>query len=147
MCINNMQVGLNINEECMLGWCDLCNFIIVFDLYLIVSVLVVDLILLIVMWVEKEGVYGNVECCIQFWCQQVQVLGEAKLDFWQLVQFFCCFKIEEVWLEELLVKKLELCGKMLYEVLYVIFEVSKFLVFELVEDQLNDEFCELGFYL
>lgn len=55
---------MNINEECMLGWCDLCNFIIVFDLYLIVSVLVVDLILLIVMWVEKEGVYGNVECCI-----------------------------------------------------------------------------------
>lgn len=45
----------------MSGWRDSRNFIIVFDSYSIVSALVVDLILSIVMWVEKEGVYGNVE--------------------------------------------------------------------------------------
>lgn len=79
---NNMQVGFNVMQEVLFGWCNLDNFVIVFDVYFIVLVQVVDLILFSVMWVEKEGVFGNVECCMQFWYQLVKVLGEVKFDFW-----------------------------------------------------------------
>ena len=146
-CTNNMQAAANMNEETWPGYRNPENFIVVSDPYPTVTAMAADLILPTAMWVEKEGAYGNAERRTQFWRQQVQAPGEAKSDLWQLVEFSKRFTVEDVWPEELIVRKPELRGKTLYDVLYANGVVNKYPLSETYQGFDNDESQDFGFYL
>jgi nitrate reductase NapA len=73
------------------------NFVVVSDVYPTLSAKVADLILPSAMIFEKWGAYGNSERRTQVWRQQVAPPGEARGDFWQIMEFSKRFKLEEVW--------------------------------------------------
>jgi nitrate reductase (cytochrome) len=148
---NNMQAGPNINDEMYPGWRNPANFVVVSEAYPTVSAMAADLILPVAMWAEKEGAFGNAERRTQFWRQQVKAPGESRSDLWQFVEFSKRFKTEEVWPEELLVKKPEYRGKTLFEVLFANGMVDKFPSEGVTDDRgnqyANDEMEHFGFYL
>jgi len=151
MCNNNMQAGANLNEETFPGYRNPKNFIVVSDPYPTVTAQAADLILPTAMWTEKEGAYGNAERRTQVWRQQVVAPGNAKSDLWQLMEFSKRFKTEDVWPEELLMKKPEYRGKTLYEVLYKNGQVNRYPA-QVVKDSNgdtydNDEMDYFGFYV
>jgi len=145
MCNNNMQAGPNINGERLGGYRNPENFIVVSDPYPTASAQGADLVLPTAMWVEKEGAYGNAERRTQAWYQQVETVGEAKSDLWQILEFSKRFKVEEVWTEELLAKKPEYRGKTMYDILFENGTVNKFPLSEAQE--LNDDAQAAGFYV
>ncbi|PVZ68982.1 nitrate reductase catalytic subunit NapA [Pelagibaculum spongiae] len=145
-CNNNMQAMPNINEEGYPGYRNPKNFIVVSDPYPTVTALAADLILPTAMWVEKEGAYGNAERRTQLWYQQVPAPGEAKSDFWQVVEFSKRFKTEEVWPKDLLDANPEYKGKTLYEVLYANGKVDKFPLSDF-KGRINDDADHFGFYI
>ncbi len=147
MCTNNMQAAANLNDETYPGYRNPDNFIVVSDPYPTVTALSADLILPTAMWMEKEGAYGNAERRTQFWRQQVEPLGEARSDVWQIMEFSKRFKVEEVWPEDLVAKKPEYKGKTLYDVLYTNGEVNKFPVSETYEGFPNQESKHFGYYV
>ncbi len=147
MCNNNMQAAANLNEEGYPGYRNPENFIVVSDPYPTVTAVAADLILPTVMWVEKEGAYGNAERRTQFWRQQVEAPGEAKTDLWQVMEFSKRFKVEEVWPEELIAQKPEYRGKSLYEILFRNGAVDKFPLSEIQEGFGNTESEDFGFYV
>jgi len=144
---NNVQAGPNINEETYPGFRNPENFIVVSDSYPTVSALAADLVLPTAMWVEKEGAYGNAERRTQFWHQLVTAPGESKSDLWQVMEFSKRFKMEEVWPEELLAKKPEYRGKMLFDVLFKNGQVDKFPLSDIEPGYANDESQAFGFYV
>ncbi|MCL1039323.1 periplasmic nitrate reductase subunit alpha [Shewanella submarina] len=144
-CNNNMQAGPNINGERLPGYRNPENFIVVSDPYPTVTAQAADLILPTAMWIEKEGAYGNAERRTQAWYQQVETVGEAKSDLWQLMEFSKRFKVDEVWPEELLAKAPEYRGKTLYDVLYANGQVDKYPLPE--KQALNDDARHFGFYV
>jgi nitrate reductase NapA len=147
MCNNNMQAAANMNEETLPGYRNPENFIIVSDPYPTVTTLAADLILPTAMWVEKEGAYGNAERRTQFWRQQVKPVGQAKSDLWQIVEFSKRLKVDDVWPQELLVKKPQYRGKTLFDILYANGEVNKYPVSQVQQGFDNDESNHFGFYL
>ncbi|CAH0530173.1 periplasmic nitrate reductase subunit alpha [Vibrio hippocampi] len=144
-CNNNLQAGPNINEERLLGYRNPNNFIVCSDPYPTATAQASDLILPTAMWIEKEGAYGNAERRTQAWYQQVETVGEAKSDLWQLMEFSKRFKMEEVWPEDLLAKMPEYRGKTMYEVLYQNGQVDQFPVEQ--AKALNDDAHHFGFYV
>jgi nitrate reductase NapA len=144
-CNNNMQAGPNINEERLPGYRNPDNFIVVSDPYPTATTMAADLVLPTAMWVEKEGAYGNAERRTQVWYQQVKSVGEAKSDFWQVMEFSKRFKVEEVWPAELLDKMPSYRGKTLYEILYANGQVDKYPLTEAQE--LNDDARHFGYYV
>lgn len=144
-CNNNLQAGPNINTERLPGYRDPENFIITSDPYPTATAQASDLILPTAMWIEKEGAYGNAERRTQTWYQQVNTVGEAKSDLWQVMEFSKRFKMEEVWPEELLAKAPEYRGKTMYDMLFKNGQVDKFPLSEAKE--LNDESHDHGFYV
>ena len=92
---NNIQAGANTANECIPGYRNPDNFIVVSDAYPTVTAQAADLILPAAMWVEKEGAYGNAERRTQFWHQLVSAPGEARSDLWQLMEFAKRFTVEE----------------------------------------------------
>jgi nitrate reductase NapA len=151
MCNNNMQAAANMNEETYPGYRNPDNFIVVSDPYPTVTAMAADLILPTAMWTEKEGAYGNAERRTQFWRQLVAPPGEARSDLWQLMEFSKRFRIEEVWPDELLAKKLEFRGKTLYEVLYRNGQVDRFPAQKVTDaagnEYANSEMEAFGFYV
>lgn len=144
-CNNNMQAGPNINEERLPGYRNPDNFIVVSDPYPTATTMAADLVLPTAMWVEKEGAYGNAERRTQVWYQQVKSVGEAKSDFWQVMEFSKRFQVEEVWPAELLDKMPSYRGKTLYEVLFTNGQVDKYPLTEAQE--LNDDARHFGYYV
>ncbi|MCW2282263.1 nitrate reductase NapA [Rhodoblastus acidophilus] len=147
LCTNNMQTGANMDGETYPGYRNPDNFVVVSDPYPTVTALAADLILPTAMWMEKEGGYGNAERRTQVWRQQVHAPGEAKSDLWQMVEFSKYFKVEEVWPEELVVKRPDLRGKTLFDVLFANGSVNKFGVETCQQGFDNDESKHFGFYL
>jgi nitrate reductase NapA len=146
-CNNNMQAAANITEEVFPGYRNPENFIVVSDPYPTVTAQAADLILPTAMWVEKEGVYGNAERRTQSWYQMVDAPKGAMSDMWQMVEFSKRFKVEDVWPEELIVKKPEHRGKSLFDVLYRNGNVDSFSLDEVPDDRLNQESRDFGFYI
>jgi nitrate reductase NapA len=146
-CNNNMQAAANITEEVFPGYRNPENFIVVSDPYPTVTAQAADLILPTAMWVEKEGVYGNAERRTQSWYQMVDAPKGAMSDMWQMVEFSKRFKVEDVWPEELIVKKPEHRGKSLFDVLYRNGNVDEFSLDEVPDDRLNQESRDFGFYI
>jgi nitrate reductase NapA len=144
-CNNNMQAGPNINGERLPGYRNPANFIVVSDPYPTATAQAADLILPTAMWIEKEGAYGNAERRTQAWYQQVDTVGEAKSDSWQVMEFSKRFKIEEVWPEELIAKAPQYRGKTMYDVLFANGVVDKYPVSEAKE--LNDDSHHFGYYV
>ncbi|CAH0532889.1 Periplasmic nitrate reductase [Vibrio stylophorae] len=144
-CNNNMQAGPNLNQERLPGYRNPNNFIVVSDPYPTATAQAADLILPTAMWIEKEGAYGNAERRTQSWYQQVQTVGQAKSDLWQLMEFSKRFAIEEVWPESLIAQRPELRGKTLYQVLYENGVVNQFPLEQ--APKLNDESQHFGFYV
>ncbi|HAS64507.1 MAG TPA: periplasmic nitrate reductase subunit alpha, partial [Vibrio sp.] len=144
-CTNNLQAGPNINGERLPGYRNPENFIVVSDPYPTATAQAADLVLPTAMWIEKEGAYGNAERRTQAWYQQIETVGDAKSDLWQVIEFSKRFKMEEVWPEELLAKTPEYRGKTMYDVLFKNGQVDKFPVEEARE--LNDESHDFGFYV
>ena len=144
---NNIQAAANANEEGLPGYRNPDNFIVVSDAYPTVTTMAADLILPTAMWVEKEGAYGNAERRTQFWHQLVDAPGEARSDLWQLMEFSKRFRIEEVWTEELIAKKLEYRGKTLFDVLFANGQVDRFPVTDIAEGYRNAESRHFGFYV
>lgn len=144
-CNNNLQAGPNINEERLLGYRNPDNFIVCSDPYPTATAQASDLILPTAMWIEKEGVYGNAERRTQAWYQQIETVGQAKSDLWQLMEFAKRFEIEEVWPEELLAQMPEYRGKTMFDVLFKNGHVDQFPLEEAPE--LNDEAHHFGFYV
>ncbi len=103
-CNNNMQAGPNINTERLPGYRNPENFIVVSDPYPTATAQAADLILPTAMWIEKEGAYGNAERRTQAWYQQVETIGDAKSDLWQVMEFSKRFKMEEVYQKSFLQK-------------------------------------------
>ncbi|WP_114862357.1 periplasmic nitrate reductase subunit alpha [Comamonas sp. AG1104] len=143
---NNIQAGANLAQEGYPGYRNPDNFVVVSDVYPTVTAVAADLILPSAMWVEKEGAYGNAERRTHFWHQLVKAPGEARSDLWQLMEFSKRFKVEEVWPEELLVKKPQLRGKTLFEVLYRNGNVDKFPLADMDPAYENEEAKAFGFY-
>ncbi|SAL59768.1 molybdopterin oxidoreductase [Caballeronia arvi] len=144
---NNMQAGVNINNEGLPGYRKDTNFVVVSDVYPTVTAVAADMILPSAMWVEKEGAYGNAERRTQFWHQLVSAPGDARSDLWQIVEFSKRFKVEEVWPAELIAKKPEYKGKTLYDVLYRNGQVDKFPASQEDAKYRNDEAKAFGFYI
>ncbi|MCF8777580.1 periplasmic nitrate reductase subunit alpha [Vibrio sp. IRLE0018] len=144
-CNNNMQAGPNINGERLPGYRNPENFIVVSDPYPTATAQAADLILPTAMWIEKEGAYGNAERRTQAWYQQVETVGEAKSDLWQVMEFSKRFKMEEVWPEELLAKAPQYRGKTMYDMLFANGQVNKFPLAE--ARQLNDDSHHFGYYV
>ncbi|NVC61565.1 periplasmic nitrate reductase subunit alpha [Vibrio sp. 05-20-BW147] len=144
-CNNNMQAGPNINGERLPGYRNPENFIVVSDPYPTATAQAADLILPTAMWIEKEGAYGNAERRTQAWYQQVETVGEAKSDLWQVMEFSKRFKMEEVWPEELLAKAPQYRGKTMYDMLFANGQVDKFPLAE--ARQLNDDSHHFGYYV
>ncbi|ELP5727196.1 periplasmic nitrate reductase subunit alpha [Vibrio vulnificus] len=144
-CNNNMQAGPNINGERLPGYRNPENFIVVSDPYPTATAQAADLILPTAMWIEKEGAYGNAERRTQAWYQQVETVGEAKSDLWQVMEFSKRFKMEEVWPEELLAKAPQYRGKTMYDMLFANGQVDKFPLSE--ARQLNDDSHHFGYYV
>ncbi|EHH3648138.1 periplasmic nitrate reductase subunit alpha [Vibrio parahaemolyticus] len=144
-CNNNMQAGPNINTERLPGYRNPENFIVVSDPYPTATAQAADLILPTAMWIEKEGAYGNAERRTQAWYQQVDTVGDAKSDLWQVMEFSKRFKMEEVWPEELLAKAPQYRGKTMYDMLFKNGQVDKFPLEEARE--LNDDSHHFGFYV
>ncbi|MGX9416279.1 periplasmic nitrate reductase subunit alpha [Vibrio sp. RC27] len=144
-CNNNMQAGPNINGERLPGYRNPENFIVVSDPYPTATTMAADLVLPTAMWVEKEGAYGNAERRTQAWYQQVEPVGEAKSDFWQVIEFSKRFAVEDVWSEELIAKMPEYRGKSLYDILFANGQVDKYPLSEVQE--LNDDARHFGFYV
>lgn len=144
---NNLQAAANINEECLPGYRNPDNFIVVSDAYPTVTAQAADLILPTAMWVEKEGAYGNAERRTQFWHQLVDAPGEAKSDLWQLMEFAKRFKIHEVWPEELIAKKPEYRNKTLFEVLFQNGQVDRYPLEQVDKTYANHEARVFGFYV
>ncbi len=145
-CTNNMQAAPNMNEEGYPGYRNPANFIVVSDPYPTGTAVSADLILPTAMWMEKEGAYGNAERRTQFWRQQVDPPGEAKSDFWQVIEFSKRFKVEDVWPADVIAKSGH-AGKTLYEVLFANGQVDKYPLTELQEGFNNTESKDLGFYV
>ena len=146
-CNNNMQAAANINEEGLPGYRNPDNFIVVSEAYPTVTAQAADLILPTAMWVEKEGVYGNAERRTQSWHQLVSAPGEAKSDFWQVMEFSKRFTAEEVWPEELLAKAPEYKGKTLYQILFENGVVNRFDLSEISDKHPNDDAKHFGYYV
>ncbi|GAB3530003.1 periplasmic nitrate reductase subunit alpha [Photobacterium alginatilyticum] len=144
-CSNNMQAGPNINTERLPGFRNPENFIVVSDPYPTVTALAADLILPTVMWIEKEGAYGNAERRTQAWYQQIPWPANAKSDTWQMMEFSKRFKMEEVWPSELLDKAPNYRNKTMYEVLYKNEQIDKYP--ETEAQVLNNEAHHFGFYV
>ncbi|HDZ5415517.1 TPA: periplasmic nitrate reductase subunit alpha [Vibrio harveyi] len=144
-CNNNMQAGPNINTERLPGYRNPENFIVVSDPYPTATAQAADLILPTAMWIEKEGAYGNAERRTQAWYQQVETIGDAKSDLWQVMEFSKRFKMEEVWPEELLAKAPEYRGKTMYDMLFKNGQVDQFPIEEARE--LNDDSHHFGYYV
>ncbi|CAM4106914.1 periplasmic nitrate reductase subunit alpha [Vibrio neonatus] len=145
MCNNNLQAGPNINTERLPGYRNPENFIVCSDPYPTATAQASDLILPTAMWVEKEGAYGNAERRTQAWYQQVETVGEAKSDLWQIMEFSKRFKIEDVWSEDLLAKAPEFRGKTMYDILFKNGHVDKYPITEAKD--LNDDAHAQGFYV
>ncbi|ANO34425.1 nitrate reductase catalytic subunit [Vibrio breoganii] len=145
MCNNNLQAGPNINTERLPGYRNPENFIVCSDPYPTATAQAADLILPTAMWIEKEGAYGNAERRTQAWYQQVETVGEAKSDLWQLMEFSKRFKMEEVWPEDLLAKAPEYRGKTMYDMLFKNGHIDKYPLSEAQE--LNDDAKAQGFYV
>jgi nitrate reductase NapA len=73
------------------------SFIVVSDVYPTLSCKVADLILPSAIIFEKWGAYGNSERRTQMWRQQVDPVGDARSDVWQILEFSKRFKLSEVW--------------------------------------------------
>ncbi|MGL6316616.1 periplasmic nitrate reductase subunit alpha [Vibrio sp. WXL103] len=144
-CNNNMQAGPNINTERLPGYRNPENFIVVSDAYPTATAQAADLILPTAMWIEKEGAYGNAERRTQVWYQQVETVGEAKSDLWQLMEFSKRFKMEEVWPEELLAKAPEYRDKTMYDMLFANGQIDAFPIEQARE--LNDDAHHFGYYV
>ena len=144
-CNNNMQAGPNINSERLPGYRNPDNFIVVSDPYPTATAQAADLVLPTAMWIEKEGAYGNAERRTQAWYQQVETIGDAKSDLWQVMEFAKRFKMEEVWPEELLAKAPEYRGKTMYDMLFKNGQVDKFPIEEARE--MNDDAHHFGYYV
>ncbi|MGL6261815.1 periplasmic nitrate reductase subunit alpha [Vibrio sp. WXL210] len=144
-CNNNMQAGPNINTERLPGYRNPENFIVVSDAYPTATAQAADLILPTAMWIEKEGAYGNAERRTQAWYQQVETVGEAKSDLWQLMEFSKRFKMEEVWPEELLAKAPEYRDKTMYDMLFANGQIDAFPIEQARE--LNDDAHHFGYYV
>ena len=144
---NNLQAGANINQEGLPGYRNPEAFVVVSDAYPTITTLGADLVLPVAMWVEKEGAYGNSERRTHFWHQLVDAPGESRSDLWQLVEFSKRFKIEEVWPEELIVKKPDVRGKTLFDVLFKNGVVDKFPAGDVEAGYENAEAKHFGFYL
>jgi nitrate reductase NapA len=97
------------------------------------------------MWIEKEGAYGNAERRTQAWYQQVDTIGEAKSDLWQVMEFSKRFKMEEVWTEEQLAAAPQYRGKTMYDMLFANGVVNKFPIEE--SRELNDDAHHFGYYV
>ncbi|CAM3105225.1 periplasmic nitrate reductase subunit alpha [Vibrio rarus] len=145
MCNNNLQAGPNINTERLPGYRNPDNFVVCSDPYPTATAQASDLILPTAMWVEKEGAYGNAERRTQAWYQQVESIGEAKSDLWQIMEFSKRFKMEEVWPEELLAKAPQYRGKTMYDMLFKNGHIDKYPLSEAQE--LNDDAKAQGFYV
>lgn len=144
-CNNNMQAGPNINTERLPGYRNPENFIVVSDAYPTATAQAADLILPTAMWIEKEGAYGNAERRTQAWYQQVETVGEAKSDLWQMMEFSKRFKMEEVWPEELLAKAPEYRDKTMYDMLFANGQIDAFPIEQARE--LNDDAHHFGYYV
>ncbi|MCK6263903.1 periplasmic nitrate reductase subunit alpha [Vibrio sp. ZSDE26] len=145
MCNNNLQAGPNINEERLPGYRNPENFIVCSDPYPTTTAQAADLILPTAMWIEKEGAYGNAERRTQAWYQQVDTVGEAKSDLWQIMEFSKRFKMEEVWTEEMLAAAPQYRGKTMYDMLFENGQVDKYPIEEARE--LNDDAHHFGYYV
>lgn len=145
MCNNNMQAGPNINGERLPGYRNPENFIVCSDPYPTATAQAADLVLPTAMWIEKEGAYGNAERRTQAWYQQVETVGEAKSDLWQVMEFSKRFKMEEVWTEEQLANAPQYRGKTMYDMLFANGVVNKFPIEEARE--LNDDAHHFGYYV
>ncbi|WGV98205.1 periplasmic nitrate reductase subunit alpha [Vibrio sp. YMD68] len=145
MCNNNLQAGPNINGERLPGYRNPENFIVCSDPYPTATAQAADLILPTAMWIEKEGAYGNAERRTQAWYQQVDTVGEAKSDLWQIMEFSKRFKMEEVWTEEMLAAAPQYRGKTMYDMLFANGQVDKFPIEEARE--LNDDAHHFGYYV
>ena len=145
MCNNNMQAGPNINGERLPGYRNPENFIVCSDPYPTATAQAADLVLPTAMWIEKEGAYGNAERRTQAWYQQVDTIGEAKSDLWQVMEFSKRFKMEEVWTEEQLAAAPQYRGKTMYDMLFANGVVNKFPIEEARE--LNDDAHHFGYYV
>ncbi len=86
-------------------------FIVTSDGYPGISAKVSDLILPSAMIYEKWGGYGNAERRTQLWRQQVEPVGDAMSDTWQIVEFSKRFTIKDVWGESKLRGKNKETGK------------------------------------
>ncbi|WP_159652813.1 periplasmic nitrate reductase subunit alpha [Vibrio atypicus] len=145
MCNNNMQAGPNINGERLPGYRNPENFIVCSDPYPTATAQAADLVLPTAMWIEKEGAYGNAERRTQAWYQQVDTIGEAKSDLWQVMEFSKRFKMEEVWTEEQLAAAPQYRGKTMYDMLFANGVVNKFPIEE--SRELNDDAHHFGYYV
>jgi nitrate reductase NapA len=145
MCNNNLQAGPNINNERLPGYRNPDNFIVCSDPYPTATAQAADLILPTAMWIEKEGAYGNAERRTQAWYQQVDTIGEAKSDLWQVMEFSKRFKMEEVWTEEQLAMAPQYRGKTMYEMLFENGQINQFPIEEAKE--LNDDAHHFGYYV
>jgi nitrate reductase NapA len=144
---NNVQAGPNMNEDCLPGYRDPRNFIVVSDVYPTVTAQAADLILPAAMWVEKEGAYGNAERRTQFWHQLVNAPGDARSDLWQLIEFSKRFRTDEVWPSKLLQDNPAYRNKTLYDVLFANGQVNRYPLSELDREYENHEAKAFGFYV
>jgi nitrate reductase NapA len=107
------------------------NFIVVSDAYPTVTAMAADLVLPTVMWVEKEGAYGNAERRTHVWRQLVDAPGESRSDLWQMMEFSKRFTTDEVWPEQILAANPNYRGKTLFDVLFRNGNVDKFAATEI----------------